>query len=83
MLQQRKQNLDKPLALEKIPTAAIRMAVSISEVYREIKRGRLGPLVKIGSRSSALHSASVDAWINSRIAETYQKTTNKGISNEF
>lgn len=56
-------------ALEKIPAAARRMGVSISQAYREIKAGRLGPLVKLGERSSALPAASVDAWIAARIAE--------------
>lgn len=56
-------------ALEKIPAAARRMGVSISQAYREIKAGRLGPRVKLGERSSALPAASVDAWIAARIAE--------------
>lgn len=57
-------------ALEKIPAAARRMGVSTSSVYRELKSGRLaGPLVKVGERSSAIPSTSVDAWIAARIAE--------------
>jgi len=70
-------NRANPPALEKVPTAAFRMACSITEVYREIKKGRLGPLVKLGARSSAVPSASVDAWINARIAETTQKSPSK------
>lgn len=61
-------------SLEKIPTqAAPRMGLSTSQVYREIKAGRLGPLVKLGARSSAVPSESVDAWIASRIAEAASK----------
>lgn len=55
-------------ALEKIPAAARRMGVSISQAYREIKTGRL-QLVKVGLRASAVTSDSVDAWIAARIAE--------------
>ena len=55
--------------LERIPTAAGRMGVSTSQVYREIKAGRLGPLVKLGERASALPAEAVDAWINARISE--------------
>lgn len=52
---------------EKVPDAAKRMCVSTCQVYREIKAGRLGPLVKLGKRSSAIPSTSVDAWIQSKI----------------
>lgn len=55
--------------LERIPAASGRMGVSTSQVYREIKLGRLGPLVKLGVRASAVPSGSVDAWIAARIAE--------------
>lgn len=55
--------------LERIPMAAGRMGVSPSQCYREIKSGRLGPLVKIGLRASAVPAASVDSWIAARIAE--------------
>lgn len=56
-------------ALERLPHAAKRMGVSLSQTYREIKAGRLGPLVKIGERASAVPSEAVDAWIAARIAE--------------
>ncbi|QLH49082.1 MAG: hypothetical protein HWD57_04280 [Candidatus Accumulibacter cognatus] len=62
-------------ALEKVPAAARRMGCSISGVYREIRAKRLGPLVKLSARSSALPSASVDSWIAARIAEAKQNTT--------
>lgn len=71
----------RPLALEKVATqAAPRMAVSVSKAYREIKAGRLGPLVKLGARASAVPSASVDKWIADRIAEATNNTIigNKG-----
>lgn len=58
---------DTVAALEKVPHAARRMCVSTSHAYREIKAGRLGPLVKIGERASAVLTASVDAWIQSKI----------------
>lgn len=56
-------------ALEKIPSAAKRMACSVATVYREVAAGRLGPLVKLGERASALPVESVDRWIADRIAE--------------
>lgn len=63
----------KPQRLERIPQAAGRMGVSPSQVYREIQAGRLGPLVKIGARASALPADSVDGWIAARIAEASKK----------
>lgn len=54
-------------ALEKIPHAARRMCISVGQTYREIKAGRLGPIVKLGTRASALQTAAVDAWIQSKI----------------
>lgn len=53
-------------AIEKVPAAARRMGVSVSQVYREVRAGRL-PLVKIGERASGLPAAAVDAWIQSKI----------------
>ena len=55
--------------LEKIPQAASRMGISLTQVYREIKQGRLGPLVKLGPRASAVPAEAVDSWIAARIAE--------------
>lgn len=57
---------ERVVSLEKVPHAARRMCVSVCQAYREIKAGRLGPLIKIGARASALDSASVDAWIRSK-----------------
>ena len=59
----------RTLALEKIPAAAHRMGCSTSQAYREIKSGRLGPLVKLGTRASAVPAESVDSWIAARISE--------------
>ncbi len=59
----------QPQRLERIPQAAGRMGVSPSQVYREIKQGRLGPLVKLGPRASAVPAEAVDSWIAARIAE--------------
>ena len=56
-------------ALERIPSAARRMGVSVSTVYRELAAKRLGPLVKLGERASALPQESVDKWIADRIFE--------------
>ena len=42
------------------------MAVSVSQVYREIRAGRL-ELIKLGERASGLDVAAVDAWIQSKI----------------
>lgn len=53
-------------AIEKVPAAARRMAVSVSQVYREIRAGRL-QLVKLGERASGLNVAAVDAWIQAKI----------------
>jgi len=57
-------------ALEKIPAAAQRMGCSVSQCYRELKSGRLSPLVKIGARASAVPAEAVDGWIAARIAES-------------
>lgn len=53
-------------ALEKIPTAARRMGLSVSSFYRTAKRDGLR-IIKVSERSSAVPQADVDAWINERI----------------
>jgi excisionase family DNA binding protein len=53
-------------SIERVPTAARRMGVSVSQVYRGVKAGRL-LLVKLGERASGLPAAAVDAWIMSKI----------------
>ena len=58
----------RPAKLEKIAAAASRMAVSVAQVYREAKAGRL-TIIKLGPRASALESMQVDAWIAARISE--------------
>lgn len=55
------------LAIERISTAARRMGVSVSQVYREVKAGNIGPLVKLGERASGLPASAVDNWIQSKI----------------
>lgn len=63
----------KVAALEKIPHAAKRMGISTCQTYREIKAGRLGPLVKVGERASALPTVAVDAWIQEKIDAATKK----------
>lgn len=70
-------NEQKPVRLEKIAAAAIRMAISIPGVYREIKDSRLGPIIKLGPRASALDSADVDRWIATRMEEAKQRAAGK------
>ncbi len=65
-------------ALERIPVAAKRMGISVSQAYREIKTGRLVPLVKLGERASAVPAESVDRWIFDRIAEATSQQAVKG-----
>lgn len=59
--------------LEKIPAAANRCGLSVSQFYRELKAGRVGPLVKVGARASAVPTESVDNFIAARIAESQGK----------
>jgi predicted DNA-binding transcriptional regulator AlpA len=55
-------------SLEKIPAAAKRMCISSAQFYREVKAGRVGPIIKIGQRASAVPQDSVDQWISDRIS---------------
>ena len=55
-----------PAALEKIPTAARRLGVSVSQFYRIARRDGLR-IIKVTDRASAVPQADVDAWIQSRI----------------
>lgn len=66
----------RPAKLEKIAAAASRMAVSIAQVYREVKAGRL-TIIKLGPRASALDSFQVDTWISTRIKEAQQGGANR------
>lgn len=54
-------------ALEKIPMAARRMGVSVSQFYRIAKRDGLR-IIKVTERASAVPQTDVDAWINTRIS---------------
>lgn len=67
--------------LERIPAAASRMGISVSQAYREIKSGRLTPLVKLGERASAVPMESVDRWIAERIAESAIRQESTGAVN--
>lgn len=60
-------------AIERVPKAAARLGISVSQIYREIKAGRLGPLVKIGERASGLPSVAVDAFIQAKIDAATKK----------
>lgn len=53
-------------ALEKIPVAARRMGVSVSQFYRIAKRDGLR-VIKVAERSSAVPQSDVDDWISERI----------------
>lgn len=59
--------------LEKIPVAARRMGLSVSSAYRELKTGRLSPLVKLGPRASAVPASAVDAWIAARVRDALKE----------
>lgn len=61
--------------LEKVPAAARRCSLSTSQFYREIQAGRVGPLVKLGARASAVPADSVDNFIRARIAEATTQQT--------
>lgn len=52
--------------LEKIPVAAHRMGVSVSQFYRIAKRDGLR-IIKVTERASAVPQNDVDAWISERI----------------
>lgn len=54
-------------SLEKIPAAARRMGVSVSQFYRIAKRDGLR-IIKVTDRASAVPQSDVDGWINERIS---------------
>ena len=54
-------------SLEKIPSAAHRMGVSVSQFYRIAKRDGLR-IIKITERASAVPEIDVTNWINERIS---------------
>ncbi|MFA7290995.1 MAG: hypothetical protein WC023_01985 [Rhodocyclaceae bacterium] len=54
-------------ALEKIPAAARRMGMSVSQFYRTAKRDGLR-IIKVSERSSAVPEEDVIAWIQRRVA---------------
>jgi len=60
-------NSSAVVSLEKIPTAARRMGVSVSQFYRIAKRDGLR-IIKVTERASAVPQSDVDAWISERIS---------------
>lgn len=58
---------ERVAALEKIPSAAHRMGVSVSTFYRIAKRDGLR-IIKITDRASAVPAEDVTGWINERIS---------------
>jgi len=56
--------------LERPRDAAARIGVSTSQLYREVKSGRLKPPIKIGERASGFPSDEIDAFISERIRES-------------
>lgn len=65
-----KQNTE--VRLIRVRDAAAKMCVSVSFVYREIKAGNLGPLIKVGNHRSALNADHVDRWIAEKVRVAYQ-----------
>lgn len=63
-------------SLEKIPVAARRMGVSVSQFYRIAKRDGLR-IIKVTDRASAVPQSDVDGWINERISR--HVTTGKAV----
>ena len=55
--------------LERPRAAAERCGVSVSQLYREVKAGRLNPPIKVGERASAFPSDEIDHFISERIRE--------------
>lgn len=55
------------VALEKIPHAARRMGMSVSQFYRTAKRDGLR-IIKVSERASAVPSEDITTWVNRRIA---------------
>lgn len=56
--------------LERPRDAANRCGFSISQLYREVKAGRIAPPVKLGVRASAFPSEEIDHFIAARIKES-------------
>lgn len=56
--------------LERPRDAAARCGISVSQLYREVKAGRITPPVKIGERASAFPSDEIDRFISERIRES-------------
>jgi prophage regulatory protein len=66
-----------PVSLERPRDAAKRCGISVSQLYREVKVGRLSPPIKVGERASAFPSEEIDRFIAERIRES-RKTQRAG-----
>lgn len=55
--------------LERPRAAAARCGISVSQLYREVRVGRIAPPVKVGERASAFPSEDIDRFISERIKE--------------
>jgi hypothetical protein len=53
-------------SLEKVASAAARMAMSVPQFYRVAARDGI-PIIKVGARASAVSVEDVDSWIAGRI----------------
>jgi prophage regulatory protein len=57
-------------SLERPRDAAKRCGISVSQLYREVKAGRIAPPIKVGERASAFPSEEIDRFIAERIKES-------------
>lgn len=57
-------------SLERPRDAAKRCGISVSQLYREVKAGRIAPPIKVGERASAFPSEEIDRFISERIKES-------------
>lgn len=57
-------------SLERPRDAAKRCGISVSQLYREVKAGRLSPPIKVGERASAFPAEEIDRFIAERIKES-------------
>lgn len=58
------------VSLERPRDAAKRCGISVSQLYREVKAGRLSPPIKVGERASAFPAEEIDRFIAERIKES-------------
>lgn len=53
--------------LERPRDAAARCGISVSQLYREVKAGRIAAPIKVGERASAFPASDIDRFISDRI----------------